>query len=947
MQLDNRSGKRVKTLLISAFFLFGTAIALVAQPLLTPRSFTNRPLGLPGDASSVGWNPSVLGLGEDIDAVGGVSYDTSFSFSKFNYGLFGSFGGLGLGVVGATDTLIDPMFYAGLGFPLDVAEDIPLWVGASAGLRSGGVFGREVDLSIGATALPLDRLLVGLAIKDLIGNGPGITPTLDAHWNAAEWLSVRGTLSFNDADTLAGSSAVTSLLGLDFWLFERVVALSSTFDIGREELRFGVEMLFGDDLIAGSFNELSLQTGNVGYRGGLGLLRYRPEGSDAYDPSEPYIPGETPRRGGWAPERSYTPEGLAYTYNVSDATLDPLALKRPCDVTPSGFDSPEDLYNTVESGGKPYEPLAEALRSLTTEKGDVLKEVRRTFYSQIVRSAELMSGDTLAISSNDGYSIGVQSVDNSAFPLVSVYMQVSDSEGRSVRGLGKENFSFADRSVEIVSVRPIDSTKRLPVDVTMIVDCSGSMGEEIDEVRANAQSFVDHMEASGADYRIGGVLYGSVIYDTLHPTNDFGAFRQFISNASAIGGDEITSLAIQAATEMEYRPGAQRIFVTITDDWVMQQNAKLTESDVVSMLWDTKARLYSISNPCKNNAAVATRLSLGTEYNIRAPFNSILDDIGTDITTTYELVYRSKMKEVEKVTILRGRVKDELGRPVGSHMTIQRSVQAGTGVQHIFLRSNQTTGEYEVEIAEGYGYQVELGKDPYLPLREGVDLSGVEKGDTVVRDFVLKLPQTTLSGQILNHNERGVQGKVRIDDATTLENVMVVETDLNGRYSTDIDEGRLYRLTPVVPDHLPTPVELDTRETRKGTKLVQDLRVLSIDHAIATGTTFQLKNIFFDFDKDVLKDESIPELQKLIGLLEEFPSIRVEIGAHTDAKGSDAYNEDLSDRRAASVVTYLVGNGIEAARLDSKGYGETTPIATNDTDEGRALNRRVEFKLVR
>ncbi len=915
---------------------------LSAQPL-SPRSFTNRPLGLPGDASSAGWNPSVLGIDGEVDLVAGFGYNPGFSFDNASAGLFGSWSGLGAGIIGSTNGSIDPVIYGGVGFPLDAVEDLPLWVGASAALPAGGVFGREVELTLGATAVPFGDLLVGLALRDLLGNTTGISPVADAHWSLTDWLGLRGSLLYNQADTLDGNSGVRSLLGLDFWLFDQTVAISSSFDIGREELRVGVEMLLGEELIGGSFNEVSLATGNVGFNGGIATIRYRPSAAETYESIRKTSDPEPIRRRGWAPERSYTPEGLNYKYAVSDATIDPLALKRPCDVSPSGFDTPGDLYKTVESGGKEYEPLLEALNSLTDRKADILKEVRRTFYSQVVRSAELMSGDTLAISSKAGYSIGVQHVDNQEFPLVSVYMQVSDTEGRSVRGLGRDDFIFADPSVEIVSVRPIDSTRRLPVDVTMIVDCSGSMGEEIEQVRINAQTFVDHMEASGADYRIGGVLYGSMIYDTLHPTNDFGRFREFISNAAAIGGDEISTLAVQAATEMEYRPDAQRIFVLITDDWVVQQNASLTEADLVSMLWDTKARLYQISNPCKNNAAVTTRLALGTEYNIRAPFNSILDQIGTDITTTYELVYRSKMKEVEKVTILRGRVRDELGRPVGAPITLGRTSNA----QDIALRANQTTGVYEVEITEGWLYQAEVGESPYLPLSEGVDLTGVKKGDTIVRDFTLKLPPTTLSGQILDENDRGVAGSVRIEDATTLQVVMTVPTDQQGRYSTEIVEGRIYRLTPVVTEHLPTPVELDTRETRKGSKLVQDLRVLSIDHAIATGATFRLNNIFFDFDKDVLKDESIPELRKLIGLLGEFPSIRVEIGAHTDAEGSDSYNVDLSQRRARSVVDYLVANGIAPQRLVSKGYGETSPIATNETEEGRAMNRRVEFKLVR
>ncbi|MCB0710927.1 MAG: OmpA family protein [Ignavibacteriae bacterium] len=924
-----------------ALFLLATISGLRAQSILQPEDFTNRRLGLPGDASSVGWNPAILGMDKSSDIVGGAQYDTGFTFNNLSYGIFSKFWYLGAGTIGSTSEFNTQRFYGGFGFPLDVSKEIPLWVGGGVGWSEGTSLLSDGEFTIGAVAAPLNKLLTGLAIQDLLGRNGNPRVAFDANWRLADWLALRGGLYYNSLDTFGNLSQVTPEFGLDLWLFEQVIAVSSSFDFNREDFRFGVEMLFGRDIIAGSFNELDVETGNVGYKQGVGIVRYRPKGPEGFEDEGPFTPPST--RLGWAPDRAYTPAGLSYKYAVSDATEDPLALKRPCDFTPTGFDTPADLFETVRTGGGSYRMLFEALEDLSSNPNDLFKNIRKSFYSRRVRSTELMKSDSLTILSRQNYSIGIQNLDNSQFPFVSVYMQVTDNEGRSVRGLGRNDFTFADPSLEIVSVRPIDSSRRIPVDVTMIIDCSGSMGGEIEAVRANAQSFVDHMETSGADYRIGGVLYGSIIYDTLHPTNDFQKFRKFVSNAAAIGGDEISALAVKAATEMNYRPDAQRIFVLITDDWAIQQNSELTEADLVAMLWEMKARLYSIHEPCKNNSAVTTRLTLGQEYNIRSPFTTILDEIGTDITTTYELVYKSKMKEAPKVTILRGRVKDDSGRPVGTTITMGESLNSST----LNIPTNSTTGEYEVEIVEGKIYQAEINSDLYLPLSESVDLTGVQKGDTVYRDFTLYMPQTTLRGQILDQNNRGIRGKVQIDDAETLETVMIIETDQNGRYQTAINEGRVYRLTPVVPEYIPTPEELDTRGVKRGAALEKDLHVISIDQAIATGATFRLDNIFFDFDKSDLKSESIPELRKLVNLLNDYPSIRVEIGAHTDWDGTDDYNIKLSQRRAQSVVNWLIDSGVSESRLVSKGYGESKPIATNETDEGRALNRRVEFKLVR
>ena len=106
-----------------------------------------------------------------------------------------------------------------------------------------------------------------------------------------------------------------------------------------------------------------------------------------------------------------------------------------------------------------------------------------------------------------------------------------------------------------------------------------------------------------------------------------------------------------------------------------------------------------------------------------------------------------------------------------------------------------------------------------------------------------------------------------------------------------------------------------------------------------------LKNIFFDTDKFDLKSESTVELQKLIDLLTINPKLKIEISGHTDNQGAKTYNQTLSQNRAKSVYDYLISKGIPASRLSYKGYGDTIPIADNNTEEGRRLNRRTEFKV--
>ena len=116
--------------------------------------------------------------------------------------------------------------------------------------------------------------------------------------------------------------------------------------------------------------------------------------------------------------------------------------------------------------------------------------------------------------------------------------------------------------------------------------------------------------------------------------------------------------------------------------------------------------------------------------------------------------------------------------------------------------------------------------------------------------------------------------------------------------------------------------------------------------SFSVGNTFVLKDIFFEFDKSTVLQQSYFELMRLISLLNTYPSMRIEIGGHTDAHGADNYNQRLSEQRAKAVADYLVSKGVSESRLQFKGYGKTRPIDTNDTEEGRAKNRRVEFKIL-
>jgi len=115
---------------------------------------------------------------------------------------------------------------------------------------------------------------------------------------------------------------------------------------------------------------------------------------------------------------------------------------------------------------------------------------------------------------------------------------------------------------------------------------------------------------------------------------------------------------------------------------------------------------------------------------------------------------------------------------------------------------------------------------------------------------------------------------------------------------------------------------------------------------IEIGEKIILRNIFYQTDSFALDKKSIVELDKVVLFLEANPSMVVEIGGHTDNAGSQKHNLWLSGKRAGEVVAYLVTQGISQDRIKSRGYGMEVPVSTNETEEGRALNRRTELKVL-
>jgi outer membrane protein OmpA-like peptidoglycan-associated protein len=191
-------------------------------------------------------------------------------------------------------------------------------------------------------------------------------------------------------------------------------------------------------------------------------------------------------------------------------------------------------------------------------------------------------------------------------------------------------------------------------------------------------------------------------------------------------------------------------------------------------------------------------------------------------------------------------------------------------------------------------------------------------------------------------NKKPLQATLKISDEISTKEVVTINTDEQGYYEAAVPTGKKYELVVRSADYQTAYENVNVPVSQKNQEIVTDFPM----NNLAVGARIVLKNVFYDFDKATLRAQSIIELDHLIQLLNDYPKMRIELSSHTDNKGTADYNVYLSNARSKSCVDYLISKGVSKNRLEYKGYGLTQPIASNDTDAGRQLNRRTELKIL-
>lgn len=293
--------------------------------------------------------------------------------------------------------------------------------------------------------------------------------------------------------------------------------------------------------------------------------------------------------------------------------------------------------------------------------------------------------------------------------------------------------------------------------------------------------------------------------------------------------------------------------------------------------------------------------------------------------------------------------------PDGRTLFFSSNGHTGMGGLDLYVSRKNENGEWDEPVNLGYPINTHADENSILVSSDGklaFYASDKEGGFGKLDLYTFELPQfaqaTPVSfaqGRVSDAQTKEPLGAIlqlaNVND--TLDSKTFSSDPYNGQFLVALATNATYAMTVksegyiIHSETFTLPKELP----EKGFAIDVEL------HKIEEGMSIVLKNIFFDLDKDELKPQSKPELTQLALFLKSNSNIAIEISGHTDNQGDDAHNADLSKRRAESVKNYLVQmENINPERLKTEGYGASKPIASNETEEGRAQNRRTEFKII-
>ncbi|MGQ9678174.1 MAG: OmpA family protein [bacterium] len=342
-----------------------------------------------------------------------------------------------------------------------------------------------------------------------------------------------------------------------------------------------------------------------------------------------------------------------------------------------------------------------------------------------------------------------------------------------------------------------------------------------------------------------------------------------------------------------------------------------------------KRRLPTLKTNPENGTFFLERLPAGVVVVEASKEGYIPEAVPLVVPDKGYATYTFKMKPLIPYGTVAGRVSDAYnGKPLEATLSF-----IGTTVSPV--TSNPTTGFFRSDNVPAGLVIIRVEKDGYFPEERAVE---VEDGGV-----------TKLNFTISSLEMKGIL-KGKVVDKQTGAPLTAAITFIHGErpsFSNDANTGEFQLELPVGSYEIKVETQGYLPQT-SGLTIAKSETTYRTFELVAKGMVLTLKGVYFEFGKATLRTESYPALMEAAQIMKDNPDIQVEIQGHTDNIGSESSNQHLSEKRAYAVMNFLVQyGGIDPKRLNARGFGESRPIASNDTEEGRQLNRRVEFVILR
>lgn len=277
----------------------------------------------------------------------------------------------------------------------------------------------------------------------------------------------------------------------------------------------------------------------------------------------------------------------------------------------------------------------------------------------------------------------------------------------------------------------------------------------------------------------------------------------------------------------------------------------------------------------------------------------------------------------------------------------------GMGSQDLYLSRKNQSGNWSKPVNLGYPINTHKSEEGLVINARGnkayySSYINPEKGRDIITfelyPEIRPIPTSYVKGRVRDSQTLNpVEATITLVNLATQNIVMNPPENPDGTFTVCLPTNRQYALFASAPGYLFHSEHFNLTGHHSFNHPYQ-LDILL--NPITINQTLIMRNVLFELDSYKLKPESSIELDRVVAMLKQNPTLKVEIGGHTDNQGDESYNQILSEKRAEAVVRYLTRKGIEASRLSWKGYGEKVPIETNSTAEGRAKNRRTEMRII-